>query len=601
MAAKLAQGNRIGSFQSSLGTDRLVVSRFEGSETIADLFEYRIDAVSEDQNIDFDKALGTPCSISIASKHDGVKRCFNGILVEAHWSGKDGALSTYRLVLRPWFWLLSRTTNCKIFANCNIPDIVDQVFGKHPFAKFEWRASRGSYPVMEYCVQYRESDFNFVSRLMEEVGLYYFFDHSENDHKLIIADSISSHKDKEGGASLSYYANDLRTGRNEDSLNDWSAGRKFRSGSVALKDYNYDKPTAEMLAEKDGNAKYENASLQLYDYPGRYGEKSGGVNLATVRLEAEQAQDRRSTGSGDAVTCCPGRLIELQRHDEGSLNRKYLTLRASHAYRSNPYASGGGAEESYFGSFEFQPADVPYRSLTKTPKPFVHGPQTAVVTGDGEIDVDEKGRIIVLFHWDRDRNQGNARRVRIAHGWSGAKWGDIKIPRVGMEVVVEFLEGDPDQPLVTGTVYNNDNKTPFDLPADKTISGTKSKTDGGSGYNEFVFDDKSGSELVRLHAQYDMEGKIENDERRTVGHDVTVDVGNNRTETIGAVWSVTATQKIEFIVGESKITMDPANITLKSINIKVDADAMLSEQAGAMAELKAGAILTLQGALVKIN
>jgi type VI secretion system secreted protein VgrG len=436
---------------------------------------------------------------------------------------------------------------------------------------------------------------------MEEFGIYYFFDHTDSEHKMILADSASAHKAKLGGAQLAFYATDLRAVRTEDSLNEWAVGRTFRSGKVALKDYNCDKPTADMLAEKEGSAKYANSGLQLYDFPGRYIERSDGLALAAVRLEAEQAQDRRAMGSGEAVTCCPGHLVNLAKHDDAALNREYLTIRASHAYRSNEYRSGGAGEETYFGQYEFQPSDVPYRSVQKTPKPIIHGPQTAVVVGSGEIDVDEKGRIIVLFHWDRDRKEGDARRVRIGHGWSGSKWGDIKIPRVGMEVIVEFLEGDPDRPLVTGTVYNADNKVPFDLPSDKTISGTKSKTDGGSGYNELTFDDKSGSELIRLHAQKDMDGKIEHDERRNIGNDVKVDIGNNRTEKIGAVWSVEAMQKIEFTVGGSKITMDPTSITLKSLNINIEADAMLKEQAGLTAEMKAGAMLTIQGALVKIN
>jgi type VI secretion system secreted protein VgrG len=602
MAAKLAQASRVGSFLSALGEDKLVISRFEGSEELSELFEYRLDVLSEDKNIDFDKILGTNCALSIESRHAGTKRFFNGVLVEAQWVGVERHLSSYRLLLYPWLWLLTRRTNCKIFARKTVPEIIEDVFSKYGFAKYESRLTGGNYPVLEYCVQYRESDFSFVSRLMEEYGIYYFFDHSQSEHKLILADAASAHKPKLAGAKLEYFRTDLRMPRKEDNLHEWVVGRRFRSGKVSMKDYDYQKPTRDLLAEKEANAKYANSKLELYDYPGRYVEKSDGLSLANVRLESEQAQDRRALASGDAVTVCPGHLIQLASHPESSLNNQYLTVRARHTFRSSSYLSTETGEgESYYGQYEFQPLDIPFRSPAKTPKPVIHGPQTAVVVGSGEIDVDEQGRIIVLFHWDRDRNEGDARRVRIGHGWSGAKWGDIKIPRVGMEVIVEFLEGDPDQPLVTGTVYNDDNRTPYDLPSEKTIAGTKSKTDGGRGYNELIFDDLQGDELIRMHAERDMEAKIENDERRDIGNNVTVKIGNNRTEKIGAVWSVNANQKIEFTVGGSQIIMDPVSITIRSTMINIEATANLTEQAGAMAQVTAGAVLALQGALVKIN
>jgi type VI secretion system secreted protein VgrG len=226
-----------------------------------------------------------------------------------------------------------------------------------------------------------------------------------------------------------------------------------------------------------------------------------------------------------------------------------------------------------------------------TAKPVIHGLQTAKVAGDGEIDVDEHGRIIVNFYWDRE--QKNSRRVRIAQVWSGNSWGGIVIPRVGMEVVVEFVDGDPDRPLVTGTVYNGENTVPYSLPAEKTIAGVKSNSsEGGGGYNEFVFDDKSGWELIRLHGQKDMEAKIEND--------VTKDVGNNQTETIGKVWKVTAGEKIEFLVGSSKIVMELGSITIESTLITIKAAAQLDAKSP-LTTVEGSGILTLKGGLVLIN
>jgi type VI secretion system secreted protein VgrG len=595
MAMKLAQGTRAGFLKTKLGEDKLGISNFEGAEGLSELFEFRIEAFSDSHNLDFDPAIGTNCSISIHAGYKGVTRVFNGVLVEAQWTGKSvDELSSYRLVLRPWLWLLTRTTNCRIFSEKSALDIILQVLHEHPFAKVEPRTTR-SYPVLEYCVQYRESDLQFVSRLMEEFGIYYFFDHSESDHKMILADSASGHLPKLGGAALSYYDDDLRGTREEDAINQWSDGRHLRSGKIRLNDYDYKKPTADLVAKKAANVKYSNGDLELYDYPGRYIEKSDGETLANVRLEVEQAQDRRSTAVGDAVTCCPGNLIKLAKHPVGAVNKEYVIVRANHMYRSNAYRSGPASEdETYVGRYEFQPSDVQFRASARTPKPVIYGPQTAVVVSE----VDEQCRIKVRFFWDKE---ASSRYVRIGHPWASKKWGNIKIPRIDMEVIVEFLEGDPDYPLVVGTVYNDDNKTPYPLPEDKSISGVKSQSIGASGYNEFILDDRGGNELIRMHAQRDMEALIEHDERREIKNDVTVKVGHNRKENIGSTWTVEAGEKIEFIVGQSKITMDPTSITLKSINITVQSDVMLTLKSSGTADLTAGAMLTIKGALVTIN
>ena len=593
--SKLTQESRIGSFQSALGKDKLVIGKFSGSEGLSELFDYRMTVFGEDRNVDFDKILGTNCNLSIGSNHEGTRRNFNGILVDAQWSGADDALSSFEITLRPWLWLLTQTTNCRIFSGLTVPDILQAVFADHSFAKSVPRLE-GHYDKLEYCVQYRESDFDFVSRLMEEFGIYYFFEHTENDHTLILVDSPSAHKPKLAGADLSYYPTDLRAVRKEDSLNQWHLGRSFRSGKVLLNDYDYQKPTADLKADNEASAKYANSHLEIYDYPGRYIKKSDGKILAKILLEAEQAKDWRASASGDAVSCSPGTLIKLSKHPESSANKEYLTVRANHSFQSNGYLSrSGAAAENYSGNYEFQPAETPFRSLSITPKPLINGPQTAVVASE----VDEQCRLKVYFHWDREKKQ--SRYVRIAHGWSGSRWGDIKIPRIGMEVIVEFLEGDPDQPLITGTVYNHDNEAPYPLPKDKSISGVKSQTIDGTGYNELILDDRNGEELIRMHAQRNMEAVIENDEKREIKNDVTVKIGQNRDEKIGATWSVTATEKIEFTVGTSTFTMTPASITLKSTLIIVDASASLSLQSEGVASLTATAPLIINGAMVLIN
>jgi type VI secretion system secreted protein VgrG len=605
MAPNLTQKSRIASLKTPLGADTLVLSRFEAGEGLSELFEYRIEALSLRENINFDAAIGSNCCVSIKGS-DGAPRHFNGVLVETQWLGTQLSAPdiyySYRLVLRPWFWMLSRVADSRIFAHQNIPDIIKAIFGKHGFAKFEDRLS-GSYPELEYCVQYRETDLNFVCRLMEEAGIYYFFDHSESEHQLVLADAHSSHKPKPGGAKLIYKPLGESSRRNEEVLHAWFAGRRFNTGKVALNDYDYMKPSASLLSEKEGGGSYQNAKLEVYDYPGRFEDKGLGQTYAGFRLEAAQAADHRCQAAGNVVSCCPGGLIELAEHPDGGQNKEYTILRASHSFVSDAYrtASSSAQEERYSGHYEFLPSTIPYRNPQVTPKPVVHGPQTAKVAGDGEIDVDEEGRIIVFFHWDREKEKKNARRVRIAQIWSGKEWGGIVIPRVGQEVVVEFIEGDPDRPLVTGTVYNAENTVPYSLPDQKTIAGVKSNSsEGGNGYNEFIFDDKTGSELIRMHGQKDLEVKIENDERRDIGHDVSVKIGNDRTEKIGNTWTVTAQTKIEFKVGSSTIVMDPGSITLKSPRITIQADAQLDAKAP-LTQVTGTAMLVLKGGLITIN
>ena len=607
MALKLSQDTRVAKFTTPLGQNVLALERFQGHEAVGELFEFHIDAVSEAKDgkpeVTFDKALGNLCCVSIKN-HDGSMRHFNGMLTEARWRGVQGSLFAYSLVLQPWLWMLSRVSDCHIFAKLTIPAIIKQVLGKscYPFADFEERYS-SSYQPLEYCVQYRETDLQFVCRLMEEAGIFYFFEHSEGGHKLILGDSASAHHPKNGGSKLIFRQLAGQDRRKEEALHTWQAGRQFATGKYVLKDYDYLKPSNPLKSENEGGGAYRSANLERYDYPGRYEETSVGDNYARFRLEAEQATDKRCRAEGDSVSSCPGMLMKLAEHYEESQNVEHLIVSAEHSFSTNYYRSGSGASggEDYSGIYEFLPKSVPFRLRQITPKPVIPGPQTAVVTGKGEIDVDKHGRIMVLFHWDREKNKKYARWVRIAQVWAGKAWGGIYIPRVGMEVVVQFIDGDPDRPLVTGTVYNAENTVPYALPANKTIAGVKSNSsEGGGGYNEFIFEDKAKSEKIVMHAQKDLEATIEHDEKWTTHHDVIVQIDNNRTEKIGNTWKVEATSKIEFIVGTSKIVMDPTSITIESLLIKIKAQTML-EATSLTTTVKGDAILTLKGGLVLIN
>lgn len=579
MALALKQQSRVGEFKAaSLEKDELVLTRFDGTEGLGELFTYNIEVLSQKQDFNFDRLLGSKCTVSIKSYES--TRHFNGMLVEAQWTGEQTPYFLYRLIVRPWFWLLSRTTDCRIFTKKTPPQIIEDIFAKHGFAKFKNKL--GSYEQIEYLVQYRETDLSFVTRLMEEFGIYYFFEHEEDEHTLVLADGKSSHASLPGGGSIPYHPLVARDARREEHLIHWVPGRRFNTGKVELNDYDYFKPSADMFSRSESASSYQNSKLEVYDYPGRYVETSEGDKLAKVRLEAEQATDQRCQASGLAVNLFPGALVNLTEHP--TQNGEYLILRAMHAYSTELYRSGASsdAERTYSGRYEFLPSDKPFRSPIVTPKPVIRGPQTAKVVGEGEIDVDEHGRIFVQFHWDRKKDSTKVRRVRIGQVWSGSNWGGIFIPRVGMEVIVEFLEGDPDQPLVVGTVYNKDNKVPYDLPGDKTVAGWKSRSTTGGGtadYNELVFDDKKGFEKIRAHAQKDMETTVENDDDQTVKNNRTIQVDGSHTEMVNGIMTIESRTMIVLKVGLSSITINSGSITINSGAINLIGTGSISETA----------------------
>jgi type VI secretion system secreted protein VgrG len=590
MAPVLKQQGRTAELKTPLGKDKLAVTRFDGSEGLSELFTFNIEAYSDTEDVDFNGALGAKCTVTVTSSEK--TRHFNGVLVEAQWTGFQENLHSYRLVLRPWLWLLSRVSDCRIFANKTAPEIISDIFAKHGFATVEKKLTE-NYDPLEYYVQYRETDLDFVTRVMEEFGIYYFFRHDDGDHTLVLADAKSSHAPLPGGAKIPFRQVEASR-RRAPHLSHWTPGRRFNTGRVVLNDYDYMKPSASLLSESEASSGYQNSKLETFDYPGRYVEKSDGETYAKIRLEAEQASDNRTQGVGTVVSLFPGALMTLTDHPAGSQNKEYLVVRATHAVATELFRSGssGGGEEPYSGRYEFLPSDKPFRAPRLTPRPVVRGPQTAKVVGDGEIDVDEHGRIIVQFHWDRKKDE--SRRVRIGQVWSGKNWGGIFIPRVGMEVIVEFLEGDPDQPLVVGTVYNKDYQPPYDLPGEKNLAGWKSdSTEGGGGYNEFVFDDTKGSEKIRVHAEKDMEALIENDDDQTVKNDRTITVEGKHDETVFRSMTLESYEKIELKVGMSKIVMTPGAIFISSTAIMVTADASLTATAP-LATITGSTLLTLE-------
>lgn len=599
MSGSLAQGTRFGELTTPLGKDVLVLVRFDATEALNELFEFHVECLSEQADLNFDGAIGQQCKVKL--KIFDPEREFNGILIEAQWTGILEDHHTYRLVLRPWLWLLGRTTDCRIFQDMTAPDIIKEVFNDRGFTDYKSELhEEASCPKLEYCVQYRETDLNFVSRLMEQHGIYYFFNHEGGKHILVLADSKSSHSPVQGLESVPLRAATGQFTSDEQHLTEWISARRFRTGKIELNDYNYEKPSAQMLSDARGSERYQHSDMEFYDYPGKYKIKSDGERYAKIQLQSEQALDHRRHGNGLAVSLFPGGLTTLKEHSEESQNVEYLVVQASHSFVSEHYraTSSGSNEEVYDGSYEFLPSDQPFRAPITTQKPLIHGIQTAkVVTKDDnsseEIDVEPLTEIYVRFYWDRKKKRSC--KLRVAQVWSGKGWGGQFIPRVGQEAVIEFLEGDPDRPLVVGTVYNQEYLPPYKLPDKKTIGGIKSDTTKGiGGYNEWNFEDKKDSEKIGLHAQKDYELVIRHAETRTIGEtfesgasrdttlkngDDTLDIQNgsqnvkiskDQTIDVEKTITVTANTSIELKVGASKILLEQSGITIQAptINIK---------------------------------
>ena len=543
------QERRAGVLETPLGTDKLAIVRFDGSEGMNELFEFRLEALSADGDIDFDQLIGKHATLTINSVN-GRKRKFDGIVTETQWLGVRDHFHAYRLVLRPWLWILSNRTDNYIFHDMSVTDIIADVFSDYgALADFDDRTS-ATYPPIEYCVQYRESDMAFVCRLMEEFGISYSFVHADGAHKLVMSDA-NSQLDTVDGASRRYIPLSGQDRRVEECIHALVPGRRFASGKATWKDYNFKKPTTEMLAEKEGTAAYEHAGKELYDWPGRYSELGLGQTFAQIQLEAQEAQDKRCMAAGNSPSLFAGGLVTLSDHPVEAYNIEYLVLRSQHTFISQSYRSGGGggSEDSYEGQYELLDSAIPLRPLMLTPSPLVSGPQTAFVVGKQgeEIDCDEYGRILVRFHWDRESDQ--SMRCRVAQNWAYKNWGGMIIPRIGMEVMVEFLEGDPDQPLVTGSVYNGDNMPKYVLPANKTRSTWRSNSHKSSGYNEITFEDKTSGENVFHHAQKDHTTRVRNTRTARVDKHDVYSVGGNRSVEVSGNQKHEVGKSLNLVVG----------------------------------------------------
>ncbi|MBN3854823.1 type VI secretion system tip protein VgrG [Paraburkholderia sp. Ac-20340] len=550
------QNNRLFSIDASPeGLSQLVLVDFHGTEGISQLFDFHLHLASQDANIELKKMIGEPVTVTLqltSAIASSEERYFHGYVTNFSHLDTDGGLATYSATIRPWLWMLSRRQDIRIFQEQNVQTILSSVFQEYgTIASYDFQLARET-PVRSYCTQYRETDLDFALRLMQEEGLFFYFEHSRNAHKLIVTDSSTNAKAIDGtSAQLTYSQGD--TLDDVDVVTSFVSTRELAPGSVALKAADYKVPGARRLqSSKTGVDQGKVPSYEIYDYVGPQGfaNSDRGQELASFRAEALAANSKIFTGASNSRRLMPLRYFQLEDHydhdDTQPEDRQFVLLAVNHSGQNNYQAGSGSA--SYGCSFTCMRKKIPYRPLLNVARPTIPGPQTAVVVGPKgeEIYTDSLGRVKVQFHWDRlgENDHRSSCWVRVGQQWAGSGFGMIQIPRIGEEVVVLFLDGNPDRPLVISRVYNAQNMPPWSLPANATQSGMLSRSSKGAtsaNANAIRFEDKMGQEEVWIHAEKDQRIEVENDESHTVGndrsktveHDETVQVGNNRTETVG--------------------------------------------------------------------
>ncbi len=534
--------SNIAQYIFNISGKELLVVKFSVNERISSPYEIDLTLISEDQ-IDFNEVLGKEALLVILGEEEN--RYFHGIILEFIQTGSRGRYIIYQTRVVPSLWLLSLAQGCRIFQNKNVQDIVKQVLTESGIIsdRFSFRLT-STYNPREYCVQYRETNLNFISRLLEEEGIFYFFEHTEDKHLMVFGDSSLSYKPIIGNPDIPFHPIDAMVPE-EETVHDFIFSRQIKSGKVTLKDFYFEKPSLDLKAQMEGDS-YQ--KLEIYDYPGIYTDNETGSHLAQIRLQEATTFKDKAKGKSVCPRFIPGFTFTLSDHDREDFNQEYLIVEALHK-GSQPQV----LEEmlmpdlkfSYSNEFTAIPSSVKYRPPRKTPKPFVKGAQTAIVVGPQgeEIYTDEHGRVKVQFHWDLEGKQDDKSScwIRVSHAWAGAGWGAMYIPRIGHEVIVDFLEGDPDRPIITGRVYHGTNKPPYGLPGDKTKSTLMSNSSiGGGGLNELRFEDKKGEEEIYIHAQKDENTVVENDQGISVGNDRSESivrdrhlmVGRNKTEKV---------------------------------------------------------------------
>lgn len=659
---------------------KLTFQSFTGREELGRMFEFKLNLLSKNKEVKLDTVLGKNLTVAVEFTDDQdqakKKRYFNGDIVRfRQLTKKVDEDVCYEAIVRPRLWFLTRTTDCKIFQKKTVKDIIDDVLGDHGITDVR-KSLSGTYNQREYCVQYNESDFDFISRLMEEEGIYYFFEHADGKHTLVLADSLTAHKPIEGAETVPFKMKTLGYGK--QSVYDWNLVQEVQSCTYVHTDYDFTKPKADLKSQKQISRTHAHADLELFHFdPNLYAESSTGEAIAKVRIEESQTEWEIIEGKTNCQPFGAGKLFKLEGYERTDQNdKKYLLVSTDYELKMETATAAGteaGQMDAKMGIYfdcKFKAIDSqrPFRSAAITPRPVVQGPQTAMVVGKSgeEIWTDLYGRVKVHFFWDRlgTKDENSSCWLRVAQVWSGKNWGGINVPRIGEEVIVDFLGGDPDQPIITGRVYNQDQTVPYALPDNQTQSGVKTrstKEGTAENFNELRFEDKKGEEQVYFHAEKNFDRVVENNDTLKVGFDKkdagdqTIEIFNNRTTTLeegtdklqikklhretlidkgndtltisegnqtvtiskgnqtitisqgnqtikidAGKGSIEAAQELLLKVGESSIKITPSSIELTSVNIKSTADGNF-EATGAQSKVTGSGSLDLNGGTITLN
>ncbi len=473
------------------GDGKLLIRTIQGEERLSGLFQYTLEMVSADKNLDFTEIVGKGVTVTMTLV-DGSSAYLHGVVGRFVQAGTDVRVTTYYADLHPHLWLLTLSSNCRIFQNKTAPDIVKQVLSDGGVTDVQDNL-KGTYVSREYCVQYMESDFDFISRLMEDEGIFYFFTHDNGKHTMVLADDSSAHQTVTGHASVRFRPVESQW-TEEGSISECTVEQQAVTAKHQSDDYNFEIPSTDLLASSSNGA-----TPMVYEYPAARSAKADVETKTNLALQAMEAHKQVLRGTGSCRSFRAGAKFTFTGHPRDSFNAEYVIRRVS--FR-------GDQSITFTNSFEAQPLATPFRAPRITPRPRIYGSQTATVVGKSgeEIWTDKYGRIRLHFHWDQlgKSDENDSCWVRVSQGWAGKQWGAMFLPRIGQEVVVTFLEGDPDRPLVTGGVYNAEMTVPYALPDDQTKSTVKSNSSkGGNGFNEIRFEDKADSEEFYIHAQKD--------------------------------------------------------------------------------------------------
>lgn len=640
---------RTAMFASPLG-DKLAFYSMRGREALSRPFFYEVDLLSKDDSLDLLALLGKPVTVAL-ERSDASVREFNGYVTHFSLIGQHGNYARYRATVRPWLWFLGQNQSSRVFQPDTVPNVVQALFRERGFSDFETSIAAGSYRKWDYLMQYRESDLNFVSRLLEQEGIHYFFRHENNKHILVLADSNTAHKTSPGYETVPYFPPHERENRAQEHIDTWITSRQIRPGTVSAGDFNFKQP-AIVTASTSSPLKTDEANAEIYDYPGEFEESADADAQVKIRLEEHQVEHEVAEGAGPVRGLGAGSRFSLSQFPRDDQNKEYLVQSASYDVKVSEFEANvtDDGQASFAFSFTALDAKRPYRAPRITKKPVVEGPQTAIVVGQSnqEIFTDEYGRVKVQFHWDRDGqyDENSSCWVRVSQIWAGTQWGAVHLPRVGQEVIIEFLEGDPDRPIVTGRVYNQENMPPYTLPDNRTQSGIKSRSspDGApDNFNEIRFEDKKGSEEFHIQAEKDMSTLVKNNQSTTVQKDRSASVGGsdsvsvtgNRSLSVHGTLSVSvdgsggnpphsshtvtgqhklhasdnieidAPNHIKLVCGKSSILLEPGQITIAidgGASIVLDPNILAKSQAGTQLKLDADAgIEASTGAKLKLD